>query len=238
MRPLVILILIGSFFSTHFFGQTFMEPGIGLRPTVATINTGSYPAGYEPAFSFSYGAQFLVPGDRLAVSYGIYDLSFNAVFDMEITTPEKPQGGTDEYFQMKTRVKTISIPVTMYYLHPFRERYLLMAGLSVYSNSVYVQENVILPGSGVDCVEGTVFTMPHRRPLYCTTSIDLFENHFFAVMPVLEVSRMVADNLRLRASAGYFFHLRRDQPKEHYDYTARIRAFSLDFTLNYRFSQE
>ncbi len=213
-------------------GQSRVEPGITLRPSLSTINSGTYDKGYQHTFTFSYGLDFIVFGDRMAFSYGLLQLSGGATYQMEHTTVEKPEG-TNEFIDMKIRVKAISVPVSMYYLFPLGDHLLLMPGAGVYSNMIYAQEQVVLPGSDIECIEPGFFTFePNVIP--CTTSLSLFEAHYFAVTPLLGVSHSIGDHLRLRATAGYFIHLRQDRPSQYHAYTPRLRSFTLAFTLNYR----
>jgi hypothetical protein len=220
MRILVFILisLLYSLNTTH--AQNSIRVGLQVSPAISRILDNIIYKGYKYQTNVNFGAT--VDFDRLkwGLSTGILHQQLGSKFEVEKATIDFPEG-IGEFYDVNFYIRSIAIPLKLYYNIPLSSRFTLSPNAGIIPNFIYSQtfevpENTVLP------------------PYEAVTDIEMFNALYVSAYAGVSLKHAINDTWSIEVMPGFSYQFGSQHPDFNSSSRPVIIAFSAELGVKYK----
>ncbi len=229
-RKQASLILIFTFITTIAIQaqKTHLDFGLLAIPSFSTINTEGHSVGFKYIYPFNFGVSVEYKLKKVLFSSGIIHFTQGAKFEVEITSPDHPEGGLGT-FDVYWRAKGVMLPLNADYIFSVKKTG-FFCGAGIWVGYIYSQqqENTSIPD---DYQPDT--TVISTQPLTRFTDVDIVDDFYWGVNVGIGLKHYFTKKFSLKVRPNFLFQLRKELPSDTNAWTNRLMTFSIDIGFYY-----
>lgn len=220
MRVLIFIFISILYYSQQLQAQNSLSVGLQVSPAISRIIDNNIYKGHIYQGNVNFGATVAFEREKWGISSGILHQQLGSKFEVEKSTTSLP-GGTGEFYDVNFYIRSIAIPLKLYYNIPLSSRFTLTPNAGIIPNFIYSQtfevpEDTVLP------------------PYEAVSDIEMFNALYVSAYAGASLRLAINEKWSVDLTPGFSYQFGRQLPD--FDKSSRpvFIAFSMEAGLRYR----
>ncbi len=213
MRFLIFILISILYYSQQLQAQNSLSVGLQVSPAISRILDNNIYSGHKYQGNLNFGATVAFEKKKWGISSGISYQQLGSKFEVEKATTGLP-GGTGEFYDVNFYIRSIAIPLKLYYSFPLSSRFTLSPTVGILPNFIYSQT--------FEVPENTV--VPPYEPVL---DIEMFNQVFVAAYAGVSLRHAINDFWSVEMTPGFSYQFGSQLP----DFGKSSRPVFIAFTV-------